>query len=404
MLGDKRGEDEYTRVLLYLLSRRYLLPHMPRIPQDRAHLQFLMNLPCDQFRIQARCSQDTFARLLELISTHDVFLPRGHRTQASVCEQLFSFLVFAGHEGNGSGRGYTSHHLGASTGSAFNFQGRVTQALLSFKSAFIKWPSYKKQETLSARYATQHLLPHVFGAIDGTHFYFFQPPKHTLQPQQYWTRKKGGYGMLCLIACDIDGNVIWYDLGWPGSVQDIKCLEKSDLHSNWDKAVKGGLCLAGDKGFVPTMYVVTPYEGEEADADDNALYNEQHKKGRVIVERLNGVLKMQFMSLRGLRIAVRKQEDVQRACDFCSAVMVVYNFCNLNRDRWVEPTDPVEQLLCDTWKDKQNKLFARQERAMVKRAVQLDASLREAQLAFRDAVRTDCVHAVTGRFLDAMLM
>jgi hypothetical protein len=41
---------------------------------------------------------------------------------------------------------------------------------------------------------------------------------------------------------------------------------------------------------------------------------------------------------------------------------------------------------------------------MVKRAVQLDASLREAQLAFRDAVRTDCVHAVTGEFFDAMRM
>ena len=160
--------------------------------------------------------------------------------------------------------------------------------------------------------------------------------------------------------------------------------------------------MAGDKGFVPTMYIVTPYEGVEADADENALYNEQHKKGRVVVERLNGILKMQFMSLRGLRVAVRKQADVQRACDFCSAVMVVYNFCNLHRDRWVEPTDDVEILRCDRWKDKQNKEFARQERAMVKRAVQVDASLREAQLAFRDAVRTDCVQAVTGAFFDAM--
>jgi hypothetical protein len=126
-----------------------------------------------------------------------------------------------------------------------------------------------------------------------------------LQPWQYWTRKKGGYGLLCLIACDIDGNIVWYYLGWPGSVQDVKCLEKSALHAQRDKAVKGGLCLAGDKGFVPTMYVMTPYEGAEADEEPKALYNEQHKKGRVVVERLNGILKTQFMSLRGMRIAVR---------------------------------------------------------------------------------------------------
>jgi hypothetical protein len=321
--------------------------------------------------------------------------------QKSVCEQLFAFLVFAGHEGNGAGRSKTCHHLGSSTGVAFAFQRRVVRALLSWKSALIKWPSYKQQETLAARYASQHLLPHVFGAIDGTHFYFFQPPKHNLQPWQYWTRKKGGYGMLCLIACDIDANIVWYDLGWPGSVQDIKCLEKSNLHANWDKAVKSGFCLAGDKGFVPTMYVVTPYEGAEADVDENATYNEQHKKGRVVVERLNGVVKMQFMSLRGLRIAERKQEDVQRAADFCTACMIAYNFCNLNRDQWVAPTDPVEQLMCDKWKDEQNKMFARQERAMVKRAVEIDASLREVQLAFRDMVRNNCVDAVTGQFFAA---
>ncbi len=400
MLGDKKGEEEYVRMLNYLLSRRYLVPHLQRIPQDRQHLQFLMALPCDQFRIQCRMSQDTFSRLLELICVHDVFLPRGQKNQKSVCEQLFCFLVFAGHEGNGAGRSYTTHHLGTSVGSAFKFQARVVQALLSFNRAFIKWPSYRQQETLAARYATQHHLPHVFGAIDGTHFFFFQPPKYTLQPWQYWTRKKGGYGMLCLIACDIDGNILWYDLGWPGSVQDIKCLEKSNLHSQWDRAVKGGLCLAGDKGFVPTMYVVTPYEGEESNEDAKAQYNEQHKRGRVVVERLNGILKMQFMSLRGLRIAVRKPADVQRACDFCSAVMIVYNFCNLNRDTWIAPTDAVEQAACDLWVDNQAKLFARQERAMVKKSIQIDASLREAQLAFRDCVANDCAQAVAGSFFD----
>jgi hypothetical protein len=118
------------------------------------------------------------------------------------------------------------------------------------------------------------------------------------------------------------------------------------------------------------------------------------------VERLNGILKMQFMSLRGLRIAVRKPADVQRACDFCSAVMIVYNFCNLNRDTWIAPTDAVEQAACDLWVDNQAKLFARQERAMVKKSIQIDASLREAQLAFRDCVANDCAQAVAGSFFD----
>lgn len=397
--GDKEGEDSWVRMLHFLLSRRYLAPHAPRIPQDRQHLKFLMDLPCDQFRIQARCTQDTFARLLELISTHDVFLPRGKKQQKSVCEQLFTFLVFAGHEGNGSGRSFTAHNLGASTGSAFNFSSRVVQALLSFKDMLIKWPDYEVQQTLAARYGVTHCLPHVFGAIDGTHFFFFQQPKYTLQPWQYWTRKKGGYGMLCLIACDIDGNIMWYDLGWPGSVQDVKCLEKSSLHAQWDKAVKGGLCLAGDKGFVPTMYVVPPYEGAEADEELKALYNEQHKKGRVVVERLNGILKMQFMSLRGLRIAVRNKRDVQRACDFCSALMILHNFCNINRASWVAPTDPVEVLHCDRWKDAENRLFAKQERAAVKKSFEINATLREAQLAFRDTVAADCVRALCGTYL-----
>ena len=95
MLGDKKGQEEYTRLLDFLLSRSYIVPHFQRIPQDRQHLQFLLALPCDQFRFQARISQDSFARLLELVSSHDVFVPRGRKQQKSVCEQLFSFLVFA---------------------------------------------------------------------------------------------------------------------------------------------------------------------------------------------------------------------------------------------------------------------------------------------------------------------
>lgn len=401
VLGDSKRVRQYGRLLHWLLSRRYLVPHVHRIPQDRAHLEFLLKLPAEEFRNQCRLTPDTFQRLLELISQHDVFISTGLKPQRSVCEQLFSFLVFAGHDGSGVGRSFTVKNLGSSTGSAFNFSSRVVTALLAFKSDFIKWPNYKEQQTLAARYAATHSLPHVFGAIDGTHFFFFQQPKHSLSPQQYWTRKKGGYGMLCLIACDIDGNIIWYDLGWPGSVQDIKALEKSALHADWDKVVKGGLCLAGDKGFVPTMYVVTPYEGAEAERETPTIYNEQHKKGRVIVERLNGILKLQFMSLRGMRIAVRKKKDVQRACDFCSALMIVHNFCNLNRSSWIAPSDPVERLECEEWKDAENKLFAKQERAMVKKAVEVGATLREAQLAFRDRVALDCVHAVTGTFMRA---
>ena len=205
--------------------------------------------------------------------------------------------------------------------------------------------------------------------------------------------------MLCLIVCDIDGNILWYDLGWPGSVQDSKALDKSDLHAHWTLAVKGGLCLAGDKGFVPTMYVCTPYEGAEAEEELKEQYNEQHKKGRVVVERLNGILKMQFMSLRGLRITVRKQRDIQRACDFCSACMILHNFCNLSRDSWVAPTDPVEIALCDRWCSQQQKTFAMQERKIVATALEVHATLREAQLAFRDVVAADCNRALVNSFM-----
>jgi len=399
-LEDEEDEHEFGQLIHHLLSKRYLVPHVRRIPQDRAHLEFLLSiLPPDQFRVECRLKPDTFLRLLELVSTHDVFIPRGSKPQASVSEQLFDFLVFAGREGSGTARSYTSHHIATSYGSTFNFCSRIVTALLSLKSRLIRWPSYEEQEVLAARYSADYQLPHVFGAIDGTHFYFFQPPKHDLSPWQYWTRKKGGYGLLCLIACDIDGNIVWFDIGWPGSVQDIKCLEKSTLAANWKSAVKGGLCLAADKGFVPTTYIVPPYEGIEAENEVKALFNEQHKKGRVVVERLNGILKMQFMSLRGMRIAVRKKKDVQRACDYCTALMILHNFCNRERDSWVKPSDPVEQLKCDRWKDAENELFAHQEEEMVKRAVRVNATMREAQLAFRDVVANDCFAAVAGTFL-----
>ena len=117
------------------------------------------------------------------------------------------------------------------------------------------------------------------------------------------------------------------------------------------------------------------------------------------MERLNGILKMQFMSLRGLRIAVTKRADVQRACDFCSACMILHNFCNRNRDSWVAPTDPVDIAVCDQWCSQQAKIFAHQERRMVATAIQVNASLREAQLAFRDVVAADCVLALANSFM-----
>jgi len=56
-------------------------------------------------------------------------------------------------------------------------------------------------------------------------------------------------------------------------------------------------------------------------------------------------------------------------------------------------------LRCDRWKDAENELFANQEQEMVKRAVRVNASMREAQLAFRDVVANDCYAAVAGSFL-----
>lgn len=52
------------------------------------------------------------------------------------------------------------------------------------------------------------------------------------------------------VAIDGFGRAIFYDIGWPGSQNDISIFKHSSIWTKWDKYFGEGEYILGDKGML----------------------------------------------------------------------------------------------------------------------------------------------------------
>lgn len=213
-----------------------------------------------------------------------------------------------GCDGNGAAVGRLANICGIGAGTVVLYTKRVISAIESLETQFIRWPSAEERRVTARRIEENTGFPNCIGIIDGTHIHFAQRP--TVDPECYWTRKHK-YSLNATIVCDDQRRIIYYQSGWPGSVFDNTCYNKTALVKNPDRFFSDDEYIMGDSAYQLSKRMLCPYKVHDLTTEDNQLFNIYFSKLRVTIEHVMGLLKSRWSSLRGIRTQFRKKEDLK---------------------------------------------------------------------------------------------
>ena len=127
-------------LLAAIIKTQYLNPCPKPMVQEEYQLEEVLQLPDYTFKQALRTSKDGFIFLLNEISSHEVFIPRGNRPQLPVAHQLALTLERLGSSGNGASVGRFSRNLNVGRGTVVKVTRRVIEALISLGPKYLKWP------------------------------------------------------------------------------------------------------------------------------------------------------------------------------------------------------------------------------------------------------------------------
>lgn len=383
--SDSSDEEDFAQARASLEGTRYLARPLRYTTQHNCpQLMALLAMRRDFFRHQTRMCQETFLSLLDLIIDNPSFYSDSLRMQRHPGIQLFAYLQVMGHDGNGLSTTAIAGVLHIGHGTVSLYAQRVASAIRELKQQWARWPNATCRQAMSARFF-QTFGFFAFGILDGTFVYFNQAP--SVDPHNFFTRKRKMYGLNCQLICDLDWRIIGYVLGWPGCTPDTQAFETSQFHLRSDDFFSKGEFILADKGYTPRLTVCVPYDEPEcvgtADSseDQKRSYNNGLKKGRLLIERVNAMLKNRFTWLKGMRYPVRCTNDFEKINHSIEAVIVLHNFMMSNRikDVWSDVRRPD----CDAWASDLAKQQARVAVATAKAAAAVRSTKREAELLSR---------------------
>lgn len=185
------------------------------------------------------------------------------RPQRHVKFQLAAFLLRYGRLGSSALS--VAMELSIGEGTVFLYCKRVSRALRQLKSRFLGWPDSARKQVISEAIEHAAGFPKCLGSGDGCLIRFIQKPLYF--GHMYKCRKQF-FGVCHLIKLlnycyTQDSNLlktniqtvvdhmrrfISFDLGWPGSVTDIKMFKHSYLWTHRRLHFKNGEYILVDKG------------------------------------------------------------------------------------------------------------------------------------------------------------
>jgi hypothetical protein len=396
ILSDDSDAEEMMEVGAALQASRYLIKRPVHNGMKLSlQLRELLAQDAATFRLKTRLCQQTFLILLGLLQSDPIFHNMSHNPQRPVGLQLYCYLVTVGHDGNGQCARIISGDVKVGEGTVTLYVHRVIKAMLNAKDQFIKWPSPEKRKRDSAQ-TLQDSGFYCFGIIDGTHVYFSQAP--AVDANNFYTRKKGLYGMNVQLVVDFNWYIIGYIVGWPGCAQDVTSFESSQWFLDPNRFFAPGESLMADKGYVPRMMLTVPfddpelvdYELCESARQKRVAFNDGIKKKRILIERVNARLKNRLTSLKGVRLQVRvaqglgddSGQDFKAVNDFTVSCFVLHNFLVQYNDAFEkeEELPPV----VDQWCNDFQVILGGQATVLARASALALFSQRETELAARE--------------------
>ena len=383
--SDSSDQEDFAEARAALEGSRYLdRPLQYVIAHNCPQLRALLQQRRNYFRHQTRMCQETFLRCLDLIVDNPIFHNDSLREQRHPGIQLYAYLQTMGHDGNGLANVAIAGALKIGYGTVSLYVQRVGDAIRVLKTQFANWPNSSCRRKMAARFFRAYGF-YAFGILDGTFVYFNQAP--AVDPHNFFTRKRKMYGLNCQLVCDLDWKIIGYVLGWPGCTPDTQAFETSKFFLNSSKYFSPGEFIIADKGYTPRISICVPYDEPECvDTDDSSaenkrFYNDGLKKGRLLIERVNAMLKNRFTWLKGIRSQVRCKEDFEKVNHSIESLIVLHNFMmsvSVN-DVWTDVRRPE----CDAWESELHKNQARAACATAKANAALRSTQRATELNSR---------------------
>ncbi|XP_049871222.1 putative nuclease HARBI1 [Pectinophora gossypiella] len=142
-------------------------------------------------------------------------------------------------------------------------------------------------------------MPHVLGAVDGTHIAICEPPlNHPTAPGSLFYNRKGFYSINCQMIVNGHGRIISVNPNFPGSTHDAAIWSMSQIKRKLERDYVNGAntqWLLGDKGYPLQPWIMTPIIRPQGVAENT--YNRCHANARNVVEMCYGRLKNKFRCL-----------------------------------------------------------------------------------------------------------
>lgn len=310
--------------------RRYLArgTYKKRTPKFHLFLEthHADSLSDKEFKFHFRVSREAFWELVLLLQNHEAFqrTSRKGRGPKPPSHQLLILLKYYGCEGNCASSIAISNFFGIGAGVVDGCRNKALEALMSLESQVYFWPTADERKAIASRIKEQYLFPNCVGLIDGTLLPLAYKP--ILHGENYLSRKKF-YALVALVVCDDQARVLYYHVGWPGSVHDNRVWRNCKLHKD-DTHFSGKESLLGDSAFTGSKRMVPPYKNPAGGelGNNHTNFNTLLAKPRVKSEHCIGMLKGRFPFLRSIRMKFGNRKQLKRIIQYVRGAIVLHNF------------------------------------------------------------------------------
>jgi DDE superfamily endonuclease len=307
-----------------------------------------------EFRFHFRMTRHSFWELVALLKDHEAFKRKSSDSRGPAPQpaqyQMLVLLKYYGTEGNQASSLSLSNFFGVSSGIVDLFCNNALDALLSLEDKTYIWPDKIERRATANRIRTQYLFPNCVGIIDGTLLPLASRP--LLHGENYLSRKKF-YAIVMLVVCDDLSRILYYHVGWPGSVHDNRVWRTCGLYKRHDQFFSRREYLLGDSAFTASDLMIPPFKNPTGStmSGNKAAFNTLLSKPRVKSEHCIGILKGRFPFLRCIRLKIGGKQDMKRIVCYVRGTVILHNFLRtegFNEEDWIQIVQEEDHLAPET--------------------------------------------------------
>ena len=302
--------EDKARALVAIQLQRYIAPRKPIAKAPPISDFLLHTLEDKRFKREFRMSCEHFLKLCALVSNDEVFHNDSNHPQRPVEEQMMVTLKRLGCFGNGASVGMLATFFRLGEGTVELYTNRCIMAIVDLKERYVNWPTKEERLEIEAEFDEVGFGGCV-GVIDGTLMILQNRPEK--DGSDYYNRK-GSYGISALLICDLNKKIQYLYTGWPGCSHDQRLTSNCAIGQSPKDFFSNGQYLMADSAFSPTINMVPAFKKNRNSTltDEQQAFNRHLSGVRVVIENCIGLLKNRFQSLKGLRLQVSDQRDLNR--------------------------------------------------------------------------------------------